>query len=240
MNDYKKNFYKDRHKRTVYSANTILSILLNRLTGVKSVIDLGCGTGTWLSVMQKKGVDNVQGVDGNWIDLDLLSIGKSYFKQADLTKEIEVHNKYDLAISLEVAEHLDCIYAKKFISTLTKLSDYVLFSAAIPLQGGNHHVNEQWQSYWVDLFNNEGFGVHDFIRAEIWSNQEIPFWYKQNILFFVRKDALKNESRFSKYSKSDNCMPLNVVHPDLHISLSFKRSIYFLWLSIINYIKKWF
>jgi|LWDU01.1.fsa_nt_gi SAM-dependent methyltransferase len=240
MKNYKKYFHKDRHKKTIYSANTILSILLNRLSGIESVIDVGCGTGTWLSVLQKKGIKDIQGVDGNWVDLSLLSIDKDYFKQVDLTQELKIHTKYDLAISLEVAEHLDFIHAKNFVSTLAKLSDYILFSAAVPLQGGNHHVNEQWQDYWVNLFNDEGYAVYDFIRPVIWNDDKIPFWYKQNILFFARIDNLQNENKFDRYLESGSSMPLNAVHPDLHILLGVKRSAYFLWLSIVNHVKKWF
>ena len=238
MKNYKKYFHKERYKKTIYSANIILSILLNRLTGINSVIDIGCGTGTWLSVLQKKGVKNIKGIDGKWVDLDLLSIDKDFFEQADLTKKIKICAKYDLAIALEVAEHLDSIHAKNFVSTLTKLSDYVLFSAAIPLQGGNHHVNEQWQNYWVKLFDDEGYRVHDFIRPMIWNDDRIPFWYKQNILFFARNDSFKD--KFDGRSGLDGGMPLDVVHPDLHTLLNIKRSVYFLWLSIVSYIRKWF
>jgi hypothetical protein len=165
MEAYPQEFYASMRDKTTYSANTILDIVLQRIPAVHSAVDVGCGVGNWLAVLREKGATEIQGLDGSWVDQDLLAIPRSNFKQVDLSRSaIELPRRYDLAISLEMAEHLPPDRAEEFVTSLTALSDYVLFSAAIPFQGGINHLNEQWQHYWADLFAARGYGVHDFIR----------------------------------------------------------------------------
>ena len=121
--------------------------LIIDLVNPRSVIDIGCGTGTWLSVFKDHNIDDLKGVDGDWVKDELLLIPKACFIAHDLTQELQIEQRFDLAVSLEVAEHLDKQYARNFVSTLVKLSSVVLFSAAIPFQGGTHHVNEEWPDF---------------------------------------------------------------------------------------------
>lgn len=217
MQPYNQAFYAKRYERTVYSANTVLSILLQRIPIVRSAVDVGCGVGTWLSVLEERGATDIQGLDGSWVDQDLLAIPRTSFKQIDLSSAaIALPRKYDLAISLEVAEHLPPSRAKDFVEALTAMSDYVLFSAATPFQGGVNHINEQWQSYWVELFDDMNYRVHDFIRPRIWNDSQIPFWYRQNALVFANRDA--SGIRPDSSGLDTGSMPLDVVHPDLFLS----------------------
>lgn len=225
MKPYSEEFYLNRHKDTIYSANTILSILFAYIPGVQSAIDIGCGVGTWLSVLQKKGVKHIQGLDGSWVNQDLLVIPRDSFNQVDLDREeIRLSQRYDLAISLEVAEHLPVNRAEEFVSSLTALSDHVLFSAAIPFQGGVNHLNEQWQHYWVEKFEALNYHVHDLIRPKIWNDHRIPFWYRQNILVF----SYRQTSRSVLLNSVDNDARdthINLVHPDLYLSKANTRFI---------------
>lgn len=216
MSAYTEDFYTKRHERTLYSARTILSIILATMPKVRSAVDVGCGVGTWLSVIMKKGVKDVMGLDGEWVETNLLVIPKETFVKTDLTKPVRVPRKFDLAISLEVAEHLPVERAKGFVRDLTKLADFVLFSAAVPFQGGRNHINEQWQEYWVGLFAAEGYDVYDLIRPKIWNDSRIPFWYRQNSLFFVKKERTK-QIKFGLNEKSINFSRYSVVHPDLYM-----------------------
>ena len=210
MNTYSEDYYKNRHKRTIYSANVVLSMLLEQVPKIQSAVDIGCGVGTWLSVLQEKGVKEIEGLDGKWVDQDLLEIPKDCFIPVDLGKmPIQLPQRYDLAISLEVAEHLSPELTDGLVSSLAGLADYVLFSAAIPFQGGRRHVNEQWQHYWVEKFRASGYEVYDFIRPKIWTDPHIPFPYRQNILFFSKYPIAR------KATDGDACtMPLDLVHPD--------------------------
>ncbi|MCI5165514.1 MAG: methyltransferase domain-containing protein, partial [Candidatus Electrothrix sp. GM3_4] len=184
-NDYGHDFYKDRHNKTIYSATKVISIILDALPKVNSAIDFGCGVGTWLSVLKEKGVCEVQGLDGPWVEKDLLEIPHDNFRQINFEGIISCDKQYDLAISLEVAEHLSDKSAVRFVESLTAASDFILFSAAILFQGGNGHVNEQWPDYWADMFAKRGFVALDIVRSKIWNDSQIPTWYRQNILLYV-------------------------------------------------------
>lgn len=215
---YSNDFYRERHENTLYAANTILSILLPLTGPVNSAIDVGCGVGTWLSVMRDRGAERVVGLDGGWVDPGLLEIPRECFREFDLggTENFRTEEKFDLAISLEVAEHLPPENAEDFVGLLTGLSPRVLFSAAIPGQGGLHHVNEQWPRYWAGLFFDRGYEVHDIIRPRIWNDERIPRCYRQNILFFCSREVSAGFGEFEPCP-----MPLDVVHPSLYRDRAF-------------------
>jgi SAM-dependent methyltransferase len=155
----------------------------------KSVIDIGCGLGAWLQNFQEKGVKHIFGIDGSWINREDLYIDSQYFLEADLRKDFALDNKFDLLLCLEVAEHLEEKYAENLISNLTKMSDMVVFSAAIPGQGGQNHFNEQPPQYWLGVFDKFGFYLYEDFRDKFWNELEIDWWYKQNILVFKRNES---------------------------------------------------
>ena len=236
--NYGRDFYKDRHQRTVYSANTILSKVLEAIPEVRSAVDFGCGVGTWLSVLKEKGAETIQGIDGAWVDKALLEIPESCFLQADFEKPVQLGRKYDLAISLEVAEHLPPEAANAFIKNLAAASDFVLFSAAIPFQGGNHHVNEQWPDYWAGLFNGEGFIMLDFVRPQVWDDPNIAVWYRQNAFLFVNKNRMGDIN--SPVPDANWRLPAAVVHPEHYISkVGQNDTVKGSWKLFRRAIKKW-
>lgn len=190
---YKDNFYKNRNDRTSTSASSIISILKNSVDkDIKSVIDLGCGVGTFLSVSKTIfDTTDLCGVDGDYVNKNYLVIDPKKFHSYDLEKRYKSDKKYDLAISLEVAEHLSPKRADSFVEDLTNLSDIILFSAAVPKQGGVGHINEQPHSYWIEKFKKKDYILYDIVRPKIWSKRKIPYWYRNNVLVFVRKNSIK-------------------------------------------------
>ncbi len=215
MSHYKQGFYEERHRKTVYSAETILDIVQEAIPLVASAVDVGCGVGTWLSVLQARGAEVVQGFDGPWVERSLLEIPEDAFQSADLEKPIRAGQRYDLCISLEVAEHVSPENAGQFVDSLTGLSDFILFSAAIPRQGGTHHVNEQWPEYWSELFAQRDYVLRDIIRRRVWDNTEIPFWYRQNMMLFVRNSRVK-DLLIDPVVAQAAAMPLSLVHPEMY------------------------
>lgn len=174
-----------------YNANAAMEIVpeIMRLVHPRSVIDIGCGTGIWLSIFEKHGVTDISGVDHPETDLSLLKIGKEKFIPADLTRPFRANRKFDLVVSLEVAEHLPASAADTFIETLVAHGNLILFSAAIPYQGGEGHLNEQWPAYWAEKFNQHDYFIHDSLRFQIWMNSKVEWWYKQNMVFAVNRKA---------------------------------------------------
>ncbi|MBO4601352.1 MAG: glycosyltransferase [Bacilli bacterium] len=204
---YDKNFY-ETNKKDIVSAEKILPFVLDKLNP-KSIVDFGCGAGTWLNVAKQNGCKEVLGLDGEYVDNSWQIIDKNEFKSCDLTSDIKLNKKYDLAICLEVAEHIYEDKSETFLKNLTNGSDIILFSCAIPEQGGTHHVNEQYPSYWVKRFEKYGYRIIDGIRANFWDDKNIAFWYRQNMVLFVKNN------RYNEVIKlfSESMKPLDIVHP---------------------------
>jgi len=229
---YTSEFYRTRDSETNYAARKIISLILNTLPPVQSAIDIGCGVGTWLSVLKEFGVKDICGLDGYWVDKQYLVIPNDCFQIVDLKQPIiEKPKKYDLALCLEVAEHLPETSAKTLVESLVNLSDFVLFSAAIPQQGGVGHKNEQWQGYWAEIFQKLNYIAIDMVRPNIWNDANIYFWYRQNIILYVHKDRVSmlrevvlpySGSLVHGVTVSINPM-LSVVHPDLYATLRVKK-----------------
>lgn len=185
------------------------------ITKPKSVIDFGCGLGTFLKAFKEKGINDVLGLDGNWVDRLLLEeyLDKNEFVEVDLECKIDVKKKYDLAISLEVAEHLNKEKAAIFVENLVNASEVILFSAAIPFQGGQNHINEQWIEFWQEEFSKHNYFFYDVIRKKIWNNENVKWWYKQN-MFIV--SSLENI--FDQDQDLNLNLILNLIHPEHYLS----------------------
>lgn len=203
------NFIYNEISYNTKAAKEVVPIIMELLKP-KSIIDVGCGIGTWLSVFEDFGVKDIVGIDGEYVDRNLLHISEDKFIPKDLTKPLKLDRKFDLVVCLEVAEHLPEAVADTFIEGLVSLGDFILFSAAIPGQGGEGHLNEQWPTYWQSKFKQHGFDLCDFIRSGIWLNESIDWWYRQNIFLVVKEDT--------KVVLPGIRNPLDIVHPELYKS----------------------
>jgi len=214
MNEkYNKQFFEHQKNMSILSAKEVVPLIINILDP-KSVVDLGCGTGTWLSVFLESGISDILGIDGPWARNVQKLIPETKFVYSDLSEPIQIEKKFELAISLEVAEHLPEKKADQFIKSLTGLSPVVLFAAAIPGQGGTNHINERWPSYWVNKFQNYKYDVFDIIRRQIWNNVNIEPYYRQDVFIFVQKDHPLNKKLKELYPDNKNVTMINIVHPE--------------------------
>jgi SAM-dependent methyltransferase len=200
---YTPAFFDDLARDTRESARAVVPVV-NKLLQPASVLDVGCGVGVWVAEWDSAGVSDVLGIDGNYVDRTALRIPLDKFAPVDLQQSFSLGRKFDLVQTLEVAEHLDEARADTFVESLSRHSETILFSAAIPGQGGTHHVNEQWPSYWAEKFAKAGYTAYDIIRPLIWSDPKIKVFYRQNMLLFARGRVFEGaEDR------------LDLVHPDM-------------------------
>jgi len=180
------NFYEANQYGSFISAIEVFKYFIPKYNP-SSIVDFGCGTGTWLAAAKQINRDiEVVGVDGDYVDRNMLMINKKEFLPRDLTRELDLERKFDLAMSLEVAEHLDEKYADVFVDTLCRHSDIILFSAAHLGQGGDGHINEQPIEYWINKFEKRDYVWND-IREIFKNNYDIEPWYKDNISLFIKR-----------------------------------------------------
>jgi SAM-dependent methyltransferase len=199
----------------LHSPSILVPILISFFSP-KSVIDIGCGTGNFLRAFKDNGISEIKGLDGSWVNKNILfkNIEPVEFDTADLEKLTHSERKYDLALCLEVAEHLSFEAADDFISAICTYSDIIIFSAAIPGQGGQNHINEQWPTYWKQKFNKNQYVLHDMVRPAIWDLSEVDYWYKQNLLVFIKSDLSDN---YQNPNINRNLIIQNIVHPDIFL-----------------------
>ena len=209
---YDEKFYHLQKDGSYRSASIVLPALM-KYVRPRSVIDIGCGVGTWLAVWKNFGVE-IHGVDGDYVDRSQLLIPEENFHPANLEKRLSVNAKFDLVETLEVAEHLTPARADSFVEDLTKLGDVILFSAAIIGQGGTNHVNEQMQSYWAEKFLRLGYVGIDCVRPQVWNEQQITPHYRQNTLVYVKRSELYRYPELQKYYL-EHCDTIvyDLVHP---------------------------
>jgi SAM-dependent methyltransferase len=209
---YDARFYEDLEQTSGPSARVIVPLVME-LVRPKSVIDVGCGLGTWLAVFKESGVKEIRGVDGPWVSGKELAIPSDRLTIADLTKPFRTGERYDLVVSLEVAEHLPASCAAAFVETLTSLGPVVLFSAAVPFQGGNHHLNEKWPDYWAGLFAERGYSAVDCIREKVWRDERVSWWYAQNLLMYAAAEHLQANPTLRREAEAAMGLPLAIAHP---------------------------
>jgi SAM-dependent methyltransferase len=209
---YTQGFFAHLRIGATRSAEIIAPLVVNLLP-VRSVVDIGCGDGSWLAVFRELGVDDIHGVDGEYVDRALLQIPHDCFQALDLAQPLRLERVFDLAISLEVAEHLPQDCAPGFVEGLTRLAPFVLFSAAIPFQGGDNHINEQWPDAWAALFKRHDYVPVDFIRKRVWQDNSVEWWYAQNTLLFARADLIESNTALKAEFEQTNPDQLCLVHP---------------------------
>ncbi|MBZ0292965.1 MAG: class I SAM-dependent methyltransferase [Anaerolineae bacterium] len=219
---YSEKFFKSQRDGSRTAAEVIVPLLIDWVQPA-SVIDIGCGAGGWLATFHEAGVQDIRGVDGSYVNRDLLFISPENFTEHDLRQPFTARRSYDLVVSLEVAEHLPLDSADTFVETLTNLGPVVLFSAAVPFQAGVNHLNEQWQDYWADKFRTRGYLAVDCIRKRVWNLPEVPFWYAQNTLLYVREDYLRTKPDLQREYEQTSQQQLAILHPQMLTDMGITR-----------------
>ncbi len=209
---YGQDFYRAQASGSIASARVVLPLVFD-VVQPKSVVDVGCGVGTWLFVARELGAEQIVGFDGIGAVEAGLVIDVAHVVTIDLNTEMPRDKaRFDLAICLEVAEHLDPTRSDELVEALCALSDSVLFSAAIPGQIGTGHINLQRQSQWASRFEQRGYNSLDIVRPVIWNDERVDYWYRQNAMVYSRSDQV---NAFDQRPDSART-PHDLVHPELN------------------------
>jgi Methyltransferase domain len=219
---YSSGFYSAREARIARSAAALVPQLMS-LFQPRSVLDVGCANGLWLRQFKSSGTPVVHGIDGPWVPRDQLRIDSAEFTTCDLgnantlaalTLPLE---RFDLAISLEVLEHVSPVAGDALLDFMAARTDIIVASAATPHQGGTGHINEQWPAYWAARLQARGFEPFDFLRFAIWDDDEIAPWYRQNIIGYFRGSVPQAVVDFA-HAGLDRMLstPMPMCHPGVY------------------------
>ena len=206
---YNDSFFGNMHVVSACSAEVVVPLLMDKLSP-RSVLDVGCGTGAWLNEFRRRGVTDIRGIEGDWAPGRFLEFADDLIHRADAGAGFDLGRRFDLVVSVEVAEHIEPGSARRFVENLTHHGDFVYFTAAVPGQGGTSHLNEQWPDYWSALFAEFGFRLLDWPRQELWENARVDACVIQNGFLYVREGVPVPDG----IGKS-NPWPLRMIHPRL-------------------------
>lgn len=210
--EYTQQYYDEIDTGSLRSARVVVPLVMN-LTHPASVVDVGCGTGAWLQAFRESGVEDYLGIDGEYVARESLHVPADHFLVFDLEQPMVLERTFDLVVSVEVGEHLPAERASIYVDSLIRLGSAILFSAAIPYQPGNRHINTQWPDYWIELFGSRGYVVIDCLRQHLWTNPDVEYWYAQNLLLFVTPEFLARHPRLRAEQTRYAGFPLRLVHP---------------------------
>jgi len=214
---YGKNIFDDSR---YISAKEMLAVYFD-IFDAKKIVDVGCGRGAWLEATKAHSSEYLVGIDGDWNnnkiskDIQFIPLDLNNFS-TQFVQEKKLENKFDLCISAETLEHIENKNSKKFIEGLCNLSDNVLFSAAFNNQGGINHINENLHSNWAKIFIENKFYPFDIFRPNVWDNEKISYWYRQNTFLYVKEGSLKHSQIKSKHSRIKNISFMDCIHPMMY------------------------
>jgi SAM-dependent methyltransferase len=220
---YSRDFFSRIESSAQQSAERVLPLVLELLSP-RSMVDVGCGSGAWLAEAARLGVDDYLGVDG-YTPEEALRIPADRFLLRDLTEPLRIERRFDLVTCLEVAEHLPAAAADVLVSSLARLGPAVLFSAAVPQQGGDRHLNEQWPDYWAELFAAHGLVAVDAVRPVVWRDEQVAWWYRQNALLFCRPEVIDSSPALTHARAATRDAQLSLVQPVLLLWMAHQRDV---------------
>lgn len=215
-NLYRERYFDEIAEGSLSSAKVIVPYIME-LLAPKSVLDVGCAEGSWLSVFQAAGIVDYVGIDGDHVDRNRLQIRKDKFVATNLEHGFSLGRRFDLVVCLEVAEHLALEAADRLVNSLVSHAPFVVFSASIPFQDGIGHVNEQWPSYWAEKFCNHGYIPLDCIRAKVWRDSRVRWWFAQNMIIYADAHVAEHSPRLSQWLSPEPEKALPLVHPELFL-----------------------
>lgn len=193
---YNSEYYaRDVEARAVRSAGSIADSIIATFAP-KRVIDIGCGTGALLEALRERGCE-VFGLEYSDAALKYCSYRHLNVAKFDLESDaIGDESGFDVAVSMEVAEHLPEKIANRYVDLIAHMAPQIVFTAAPPGQGGTDHVNLQPPQYWKAKFQQRGFEYAEEVTQR-WHDDwqvggEVESWYYDNLMIFRKKNLNDN------------------------------------------------
>lgn len=219
-NLYGQDFYNSQIYGSLLSAQVYLFHLFSIWGVPESVADLGCGRGAWLATCRDLGVRRTVGFDGDWNSQGDMLDRNIEFHPVNLEMELLLTDTFDLAISLEVAEHLQPESSDTFVESLASLSGAILFGAAFTGQPGANHINTRPHSFWAEKFFERGYLLFDLFRPTFWNDDRVEPCYRQNTFLYVKPGHSLHSALVNRgYASSTDLMLMDCVHPAVYLGL---------------------
>ena len=237
MTSYNDEFYEYNIKSSGDSATEVFPLIAS-ITKVNSVVDFGCGRGTWLNQACDVGADVVVGLDGTWNADKQINPSIEFLELSDHVKLRK--RTFDLAISLEVFEHLEAEFCDELIETMVCCSGVIVFAGAFPRQGGTDHINEQFPSYWAEKFAAHGYLAYDFFRPKLWGNDKVDRCYQQNMFLYVNKENNSELVQELDDLLLTNTKFMDAMHPGIFLNRSGRDAVGDLFHNLVNVLKQRF
>ncbi len=192
---YDSSFFRSLQKyRPLY--HFLADMMVAHLGPITTSIDWGCGCGYILEKLQMHGITDLIGIEGSaevkpFIPESL----KDKIHIADVLLYADA-GVYDLAISIEVAEHLHERDAGRFVNAVcSSASKFVWWSAAQPGQKGTGHITLKSPCFWIDVFKDVGLFEPDYektyeLKCAMLVNHQLMLgynWLHSNFILFRRK-----------------------------------------------------
>jgi len=209
---YDDEYYESLEAKSSRSAGPIALSVVRDLDP-KTLLDVGCGTGAILAAFAARGVE-VTGLEYSEAALRYCRARSLKVYKIDLESKASVPftSLFDIVVSMEVAEHLPGRMADRFVRLLTSYGGVVIFTAAIPGQGGNDHVNEQPHEYWVEKFAKRGFAYlsdRSLAWRDEWERQGVAWWYSRNLMVFGSAPTLARVQDNTRAEPVRPVLPIN-------------------------------
>lgn len=153
---------------------------------VNKVIDIGCGPGIYTKAILD------ENIEAKGYDIDSRN-DKSYIIKHNIVEQ-SINDNASCVLCIEVAEHIDEKYADIVVDRIVESSNnMIIFSAAIPGQGGDGHINCQPKEYWLEKFINKNVVRNFELESELINNVKTDIhmgWFVNNVMIFIKKETL--------------------------------------------------